>query len=308
MVEEFVVYCQYFQPKTLPEAIETLQKFNGKARIIAGGTDLVIDLKTQKEEVIALIDISRIEGLAEIRMDKNRICIGAMVTHAEASKSDLVRQRVPVLSEACSTVGSPQIRNMGTLVGNIVNAMPAADAASALIALGATVRVISWVDQGRIVSVEQLYKGPGESAIDSTREIVTQAEFPVPESRSGSSFQRLSRRKALSLPVLNAAVSIRLDKDLNIFEEARMVVGPVSSTPFRPKQSEALLIGSSVTGEVIQQASETASNEASPRTSLRGGREYRKDMVKVLVERGLRQALIRIHPKFSSFSMNHDIA
>jgi len=294
--------CQkYFQPKTIQEALETLQKFDGKARIIAGGTDLMVDLKTQKKKVDTLVDISQIEGLDEIRMDENRICIGAMVTHAQASRSNLIRKKTPVLSEACSTVGSPQVRNMGTLVGNIVNAMPAADAASALIALGAKVNVISTGKQERTVFIEQLYKGSGESLIDSTREIVTQVEFPLPESRSGSSFQRLSRRKGLSLPILNAAIFIHVDEDLKFFKEARMVIGPVSSAPFRPKRAEACLMGSMVTGEIIKQAAEAASEEASPRTSLRGSREYRKEMVKVLVGRGIHQSLVRIHPKFYSF-------
>ena len=137
--------------------------------------------------------------------------------------------------------------------------------------------------------------------IDSTREFIPHVEFPIPGPRSGSSFQRLARRKALSLPVLNAAVFVRLDEGLKIFEAVRMVIGPVAPIPFRPERAEGLLEGSSITEEVIREAGERASEEASPRTSLRGGKEYRKDMVKVLVARGLRQALVRVHPKFSAF-------
>jgi len=124
-------------------------------------------------------------------------------------------------------------------------------------------------------------------------------EFPIPGSRSGSSFQRLSRRKALALPVLNTAIFVRLDEGLKVFEEIRMVIGPVSPIPFRPREAEALLKNSPVTKEMIQKAGEVASEEASPRTSLRGGKEYRKEMVKVLVVRGLRQALVRVNSNLS---------
>jgi CO/xanthine dehydrogenase FAD-binding subunit len=294
-----MIYCQYVQPRTLQEAIAILNQFNGGARILAGGTDLMIDLKTDRKSVAVLVDISRISGLDEIKTVEGGIGIGAMVTHRQASRSELLRREAPVLSEACSTVGSPQIRNMGTLVGNIVNAMPAADGATALIALGAKVKVIGRDGQERIVPVEGLHQGPGQSAIDSTREFIPFIEFPIPGPRSGSSFQRLARRKALSLPVLNAAAFVRLDSSFSAFEEVRMVIGPASPVPFRSKGMEALLKGSAVTEEAVREAGERASQEASPRTSLRGGKEYRNEMVKVLVERSLRQALARIHSKFT---------
>jgi carbon-monoxide dehydrogenase medium subunit len=293
--------CQfYFKPKTIREALDILKKFKGEARILAGGTDLMIDLKAQKRKVKALVDISQMEALDKIREDDVNIYIGAMVTHAQASKSDLIVRRAVVLSEACSSIGSPQIRNMGTLVGNIVNAQPAADAALALMALGTRAKIVNWDNKERTIPIEQLYKGPGESIVDSTREIVMELEFSLPDSHTSSAFQRLSRRKALSLPILNVAVFVRLSEDLKIFKEAQIVLGPVSPLPFRSKIAETVLIGSFVTAEVIEQAGLASSDEASPRTSIRGGEEYRKEMVKVLVERGIRQALIRIHPKFSS--------
>jgi len=260
----------------------------------------MIDLKTQKRKVKVLVDISQIEGLDKIREDDINIYIGAMVTHTQASKSDLIIKKAVVLSEACSAIGSPQIRNMGTLVGNIVNAQPAADAALALMALGARAKIVDWDNKERTIPIEQLYKGPGESIVDSTREMVTELEFSLPDPHTSSAFQRLGRRKALSLPILSVAVSIHLNGDFKIFKEAQIVLGPVSPLPFRSKTAENLLIGSLVTAEVIEQAGLASSDEASPRASIRGGKEYRKEMVKVLVERGIRQALFRIHPKFSS--------
>jgi carbon-monoxide dehydrogenase medium subunit len=289
----------YIQPKTIQEAITLLNHFDGKARILAGGTDLLIDLKTEKKKAVALVDISRVSGLDAIRIEGENLCIGARVTHSQVSRSEFLKKNVPVLPEACSTVGSPQIRNMGTLVGNIVNAMPAADGAAALIALKAKVKVVGCDHRERIVPVTDLYQGPGQSMIDSTREFIPYVEFPIPGPRSGSSFQRLARRRALALPTLNAAVFIRLDETFRFFEEARIVMGPLSPLPFQPEGAESLLSGSPVSEEVIRRAGEIASGEASPRTSLRGGSEYRREMVKVLVERGLKTALSRVHPDFS---------
>ena len=294
--------CQsYYQPKTIQEVIETLRDLNGGARIIAGGTDLIPDLRSRNKASGALVDISQIAGLNEIRMNHNQIYMGAMVTHTQALKSDLILKWAPALAEACATIGSPQIRNMGTLAGNIVNAMPAADAASALIALGASATILNTDQQERSMSVEQLYKGPGQSAVDSTREMVTALKFPVPNARSGSSFQRLSRRRALSLPVLNEAIFVCLDRDLKRFEDVRIVIGPVSPLPFRARNAENLLRGSIVTREIVKKATLVASGETSPRTSLRGGKEYRQQMVSVLMERGMGQALMRIDPMFSNF-------
>lgn len=289
----------YFQPKTIREALELLNQYDGEARVLAGGTDLIIDLKAQRKTVKALVDISQIPHLDEIRIAQGNIELGALVTHTQASRSDVIHRWAPVLSEACSAIGSPQIRNMGTLVGNIVNAMPAADAASALIALEASVRVIGCNNRERTEPVEQLYAGPGDSSVDSRREIVTELTFPISENESGSSFQRLSRRKALALPILNAAVSLVLDKDRRVFQKVRVVVGPVSPLPFRSKKAESLLMGFPVSRTRIEAAASAASEEAAPRTSIRGGHEYRKEMVRVLVERGLCEALKRIHADLS---------
>jgi carbon-monoxide dehydrogenase medium subunit len=222
-----------------------------------------------------------------------------MVTHTQAMKAQLIVKWAPVLAEACATIGSPQIRNMATLVGNIVNAMPAADAACALVALGAVATVCGSDQKEKRVAVEQLYQGePGKCAVDSTKEMVTALEIPVSNGKTGSSFQRISRRKALSLPVLNASVLIRLDDALQTFEEARVVLGPVAPVPFRALKAEARLQGSPVTTEAVREAAALARAEASPRTSLRGGKEYREEMVTVLVERGIRTALQRIDPRF----------
>lgn len=292
----------YFLPKTLEEATAILKEYEGEARVVAGGTDLMIDLKTKKRKVRGLVDLSRVDGLGEIRFAEGRVSLGAMVTHTLASRCESIQKWVPVLSEASSAVGSPQVRNMGTLVGNVVNAMPAADGALALLALEARGKIVDWNQRERIVPLRELYKGVGESWVDSTCEIVKEVEFTIPRPPFGSAFLRLSRRKALSLPILNVAVSVRLDQDLSTFKEVRLVVGPVAPVPFQPEKAVALLMGSKVTAKAIREASRLASEESSPRSSLRAGSLYRKEMVRVLVERALCRALSRVHPKFSTLT------
>lgn len=299
--EEMKICEAYYLPKTLGEAATILKEHPGDARIVAGGTDLVIDLKTRKRKVRALVDLSRIEGLGEIRFAEGKVSIGAMVTHAQASRHEAIQKWVPLLAEASASVGSPQVRNMGTLVGNVVNAMPAADGAVALLALNAMAKILDWDQTQRIVPIGELYRGAGDSWVDSTREIVREIEFSIPSPPFGSAFLRLSRRRALSLPILNVAVSVRLDPALAAFEEVRLVVGPVAPVPFRPEKAERILTGSEVTVKTIREASRMASEESSPRSSLRAGSLYRKEMVRVLVERALCRALSRVHPKFDAF-------
>lgn len=290
----------YFLPKTLGEATALLKEHQGDARIIAGGTDLVIDLKTKRKKARSLVDLSKVEGLREIHFAQETVSLGAMVTHTQVSRSEPIRRGIPVLSEACSSVGSPQVRNMGTLVGNVVNAMPAADGASALVALHAVAKIVDWEKHERIVPIRDLYRGVGDSWIDSTREILREVQFSIPKPPFGSAFLRLSRRRALSLPILNAAVLVRLDPGLSIFEEVRLVIGPVAPVPFRSEKAEKILVGSETRAKVIREASLVASEESSPRSSLRAGSFYRKEMVGVLVERALCRALSRVDPKFDA--------
>jgi carbon-monoxide dehydrogenase medium subunit len=186
---------------------------------------------------------------------------------------------------------------MGTLIGNVVNAMPAADGATALIALEAAAKVMDCAGRERVVPVTELYKGPGQSGIDSTREFIPYVEFPVPDPDCGSSFQRLAKRRALALPTLNAAVFVRLNRERSCFKEVRIVIGPVSPLPFRARNAESVLAGSPVTEERIRKACQAASEEAAPRNSLRGGKEYRKEMVKVLVERAVQNAVARVYSR-----------
>ncbi len=279
---------EYISPASVEEALDILKSHKKQARIVAGGTDLILDLKDQIREVKCLVDISGIEELRKIERDGDNIKIGAAVTHSQAASSKLIQENAPALAEAALAIGSPQIRNQGTVVGNVINAQPAADTAVALFALEAKAEITT--GSGRqLVPIEKLYKGIGASKVDSTAEIVTALYFKSLKNNQGSAFVRLSQRKALALPMLNVAAVVTIQDDH--FEEARIVVAPVAPMPLRSRKAEAALQGALIGLDSINTAAASAASEAQPRDSdLRGSAEYRKEMVKILVRRALEQA------------------
>ncbi|MDP3047744.1 MAG: FAD binding domain-containing protein [Chloroflexota bacterium] len=281
---------RYLFPATLAEALETLARYDGKARVIAGGTDLVLALEKSDALPTALVDITRLAELGRLERQGGDIYLGAAVTHAACASSSLIRETARCLAEACSSVGSPQIRQVGTVVGNLVNAQPAADAAVALVALGAVVDVVS--AQGkRQEQVENLCAGVGRSRIDSTREIVTGVRFAATKPGQASAFLRFSPRKAMALPILNGAVWVSLQGEK--VADVRIALGPVAPWPFRPRKAEETLRGARWDDlAAVEAAAVAASQEATPRDSLlRGSAAYRLELVRVLVRRVLKVAL-----------------
>ena len=279
----------YTLPTTVDEALILLTSCNGTAKVIAGGTDLALDLESGEVSANCLVDVSNIQELKKIETNGGAIIIGGGVTHSEVAGSDLIKEKAAVLANACRAVGSLQIRNTGTLAGNVVNAQPAADAAVALVALGAQA-VIAGPEGLKSAPVEELYAGVGKSKVDSTREIVTQLHFPALTGNQGSAFARLAQRKALALPMLNVAAVVSIID--NTFEWARIVMAPVGPGPVRAKKAEELLAGTEVNSTNLQKAAAASCAEANPRSSsLRGSREYRIHVLEVLVRRALEMAV-----------------
>ena len=283
------MWLDYQVPETVDEALDLLAKASGQARIIAGGTDLVLQLRRGERQAACLIDVSRIDEMRGIEEKDGAITIGAAVTHAAAASSPLLRSAVPVLCEAAAEVGSPEIRNTATIGGNVVNAQPAADTALALLALGAEAEIVG-ASGARWVPLLALYKGAGRSAVDSTAELVRAFRFKVPPGRTGSAYRRLGKCKSIALPVLCAATLVRLEAGRVV--SAAIGLGPVAPLPFRPQQAERWLEGKQVTPGTIKEAAALAQKEARPRASLlRCSREYREAMVSVLVQSTLEQAV-----------------
>ena len=285
---------EYFMPRTLKEALKLLETFKGKARVIAGGTDLVVQSRNKSVQPKALVDITRIRGLDYIKKDKGLIRIGCLVTHAEVAESSLIAAAATALSEGASRLGSPQIRNMGTVAGNIINAQPGADTTIPLLALDASIKVMGRKGE-RWIPLTKFFKDVGKSRVDSSREIVTEIAFPALRKEEGSAALRLAKRQALVLPILTTAVVVSADAKAKKFKAVRIAVGPVAVTPLRCTEAEAILTGAPIEVGVIAKAAASAAGAANPRTSLiRGTREYRRAMVAVLVERAIWAALRRL--------------
>ncbi len=279
----------YLFPETISEAVSFLQSNQGQARIIAGGTDLLLDIPEGKVKTNCLVDISRIPELGKITLVDGVIYIGAAVTHNQAASSELIRKNAAALAYAAGCVGSHQVRNSATVVGNVCNAQPAADTAVALVALGATAEIAA--DGGmEYALVEKMYAGVGKSTVDSTGQLVTRVSFPAARENQGTAFVRLHQRNALALPMLNVAVMVELADDR--FKWARICMAPVGPGPMRALAAEQALKGAKITPQVIEKASQAALEHANPRNSaLRGSKEYRTSVLPVLVRRALEQAV-----------------
>jgi CO/xanthine dehydrogenase FAD-binding subunit len=281
----------YCIPETLAEALNLLTLHKGQARIIAGGTDLIIDLRKGKKQAQVLVDITRIPELTQIRIDDEFVEIGAAVSFASLKNHEFIKRRVPLLSEAASSVGALGLQTTATWIGNLVQAMPAADGVVTALALEAQVRVVENGKSGW-VNVTELFAGPGKSKIDSTTQIITHLRFQIPGPGSGTAWERIGRRSALTLPILNCAVKVELvDK---LIRKAVIALGPVAATPFRALQAESFLTGKLPGDEILCEAGNIAQGETNPRGNpLRASREYRLQIIPVVIRRALGQAVKR---------------
>jgi CO/xanthine dehydrogenase FAD-binding subunit len=287
------LWDEYIFADSVSNGLNVLDSSQGKARLMAGGTDLMLRLQNGDFQVESIVDITRIKDLKRMSHSGDKIHLGAALTHSEIQSDPFIREHLPLLSEASSHVGTPQVRNQGTIVGNIVNAQPAADTAVALLALDAEVRVDS--KQGvRWQPIRDIYDYVGCSCIDSTREILTAVRCRSIRRGEGWAYIRIKGRNDLWLPTLNAAVWVSLSHGKIL--SSRIALGPVAPRLFRASEAEAILNGSdlSAAASAIERASREAMKEANPRDSaLRGSGDYRKELVRVLVRRALREALER---------------
>ena len=282
---------EYHQPLTMPEALDKLAQYGGKARVVAGGTDVIPLLRRGDLQTDALIDITRLPSMNGIEMDGDFICLGGLVTHAQVCSSALIRERAGFLAEAAAALGSPQIRNVATVAGNLISGQPAADTSIPLLALNAKVKILSQAGE-REIPLTQFFFGQGQTAIDCSREILTQVRFPALRKNQGGCFLRLGMRKALALPILVSAFAVTIDPEKKTIKDAAIAIGPVAPTPFRAFKTEAKLRDAPISRKSLETAAQNAFEEANPRASLlRGSMEYRKEMVKVFVKRGMSRAL-----------------
>jgi CO/xanthine dehydrogenase FAD-binding subunit len=291
-----------FAPLNVMQAIEILDRYRPGARIIAGGTDLIMQLQAGEKIPRCLVDISNIPELQAIMIEDDQIVLGACATHAQVSSSPLIQVSAGVLAAAAGEVGSPQIRSVGTIGGNVVNAQPAADTALALIALSAQARIIG-KDKKNWIPVENLYQQPGISKIDSSAEILESFRFKIMDPLSGSAYRRLGKCKSIALPVICAAAVVHLDENGEIFRKCRLAIGPVGPTPCLANEATEWLFGKPVNSEVIKDAARIARGCAHPRSSLlRCSADYREQMVEIIVKSVLSKAADEAKMKYRQLS------
>lgn len=287
---------KYKVMKSIEETLECLESLHGKARVVAGGTDLVVQLLGKEpENELTLLDISSIPNIRGIDVLEGGkwVQVGAATTMAELAESTTINDNGRALASGASCMGAPQIRNVATLGGNVVNAQPAADGTIPLLALGAEAKIAS-IQGERWKSLEELFLDIGQSGVNPTREMITHFRFQPTGVRASSSLQRLAKRNAFTLPTLLVAVRVELDEEKRRFEQVRISAGPVARTPWRAEDAEDSLSGTPITRKAIEKGAVLAKLAAHPRDSLRGGAEYRRDMVEVLVKRALMECLNRL--------------
>lgn len=278
---------EYLTPCSVEEAFHLLSAHGGQARIIAGGTDVLPDIRKGKHALACLVDVTRIPELTEIRVVNRYVEVGAAVTFATLREHPYLQQHVHALVEAAASVGAAPIQSSATWGGNLVQAMPAADGAIIAITLGAELRVVDR-DGARWMSVLDTFAGPGRSHIDPTRQLITTIRFPIPETPWGTAWRRTGRRPSLILPTLNCAVKLVLDGEGRRITAAAIGMGPVASCPHRAAEAEAFLIGRAPTPATFAQAARLAEHGADPRSSIhRASRDYRLAILPALVEEAL---------------------
>jgi aerobic carbon-monoxide dehydrogenase medium subunit len=284
-VKEF----EYLEPKSMQQALEWLDTYRGRARVLAGGTDLYLRLRKGVFLPDYVIDLKRVPGLDYITPNRGGGAqIGPTTLQDEVARSSVIQQLYPALAESALWVGSVQTRNRATVVGNLCNASPAADTAPALLSYGAQVKIASRQGE-RTVPLEEFFMGPGKTALQDN-ELVAEIILPAPEPHTGAAFFRRTRT-AMDIAVVCGAAMLQLAN--GTCQNARIGLGAVGPTPLRATRAEAALRGQTLTDQVVEEASRLASEDARPIDDVRSTAEYRREMVRVLTRRGLRQAMER---------------
>ena len=280
----------YKTPKTIQEACDLLSSSDGKAKLIAGGTDLMIGLRNGNQHPPLIIDITKIDELRKIEERNGTLFIGAAVTHSEIASSPLIKKWAKVLCDAASEIGSPQTRNLGTIGGNIINASPAADTIPPLIVLNAMGRVVSKKEEKQI-PLTHVFRGPYETSLRPD-ELLIEVTFQKLSPEMKSSFVRLARRDAMAIARMSMAVVVEVEKeDKQMIKDIRIAAGSVTPTPKRFSEAEDLLRGKSPDEESLEKASLKISDVMIERTGIRASTHYKQPVIENLFIRAMRKAI-----------------
>ncbi len=273
---------QYLKPTSVGEAQELLAHFGEKAKIIAGGTDLMVQWKKKLISPEAMISVRNVPELNFVRVNQC-LGIGSATTHRTLETDPEVRRLFPVITDAVDNLGSVQVRNSATIGGNICNAAPSADTAPPLLVLDAVLNIVG-SEGSTSVPIGEFFGGPSRTVL-KPGQLVTDFAIPAPAPHTGMAYWKHSRRKAMDLPMLGVAVLLTLEDDLKTCRKARIALGVAAPTPMRATQAEAFLEGKSIDEAVLGEAGKIAVQEAKPRTTIRASEWYRRELIPVLVKR-----------------------
>lgn len=285
----------YLEPHSLDEACNMLAQYKEKgSRILAGGTDILVDLKQRifprdqrMKDVSYLVSLCRIPELYNITVTDSLITIGALVTITEVAEHPAIIQHLQGLAEGAMEVGSPLVRNRGTLAGNIANSRPAADTAGPVIALDGVI-IAQGINGERRIPSSEFFIGPGKNILQHD-EIIRAIEFPVSQNPKGSSYVKLAVRKALDISVVGVSTYIELRDDYKI-NDACICLTSVGPTPIISLKARNAIVGKMLTDKVLDEAGNAAKSDARPIDDYRGSAWYRKEMVYTLTKRMLRKS------------------
>jgi carbon-monoxide dehydrogenase medium subunit len=276
----------YFEPKTVGDAVSLLAKYGAEAKIIAGGTDMLVDMK-YKEEPGCLINIKKIPGLSSIQENGGSLRIGALTTIRDVETNALVRDKLTVLWESSHQFASLQIRNTATIGGNICRASPSGETLAPLLVLEAKGKCVS-ADGEKTEPFSSLFQGPGKTSLGA-KGLLTEIDIPYPAAGSKSVYLKHAVRGAMDIAMVGVAVLLTPDAAKNNVQDVRIGLGAVAPTPIRATKTEALLRGKPLSAALIKEAAAMAATESSPINDQRSSAENRRWIVEALTRRGLEQ-------------------
>ncbi len=279
---------EYLSPRSLLEVLTLLGTWKGKAKLLAGCTNMLPDIRAKAMGPAALIDLSHLKGLSYIKEEKRKIRVGALTTIAEITSSKSILKYAPILSEAVKQLGNPLVRNRATIAGNLADASPAADTAVPLLALDATVVTDRAGKKGREIPIDQFFMAPNKTVLKADA-IIKEVFFPKPDPKAGWAYRKLGLRNSMAISVVSVAVLLETDGE--VCKKARISLGAVAPTPMRAYETEVRLTGQRISEDLIKACCEEIEGEVKPISDIRASADYRRSMASVLFRRCVEQIL-----------------
>jgi len=279
---------EYVRPQNMKQALQMMERWKRRAEVVAGGTNVIPDLRARAIQPEVLIDLSRLKNLSYIKEEKERIRIGALTTLSAIASSETVRRFASVLSEATGQMGNPLVRNRATIGGNLADASPAADGAPPLLVLDASMILETAGGASRTVPIDQFFLGPNRTVLKED-ELIREVVFPKAGPSARMAYSKFGLRNAMAISVVSIAVLLEIEE--GICRKGRIALGAVSPTPIRAHGVEGLLMNQALSEELISRCCEKVQGEIQPISDIRASEAYRRSVASVLLGRLLRQVM-----------------